>query len=390
MKIGFNSTALLSPKSGIGQYVKQLSRHLLEEGSVDMNFYCGLTWSSKPSPGQVTSEFFKQFELVNKTFSEVEWINKPLKTLKGQLRQFAFSRGANKLNVDLYHEPNFISYRYEKPTIITVHDMSPFRLPEFHKENLVRLFNKKLPQSIKNAAAILVDSQFIRDEVIHYFPEASSKIFTINLAAGSEFSLKDFPTCNDYLTRNNLKYKNYILVVGTLEPRKNLISVVRAYAKFSESFRNNYPLVIAGMKGWLHSNFESEAKALILKGQIRLIGYVDDDKLPILYSGANVMVYPSIYEGFGLPPLEAMACGTPVITSNVASLPEVVGEGGVMVDPYDVELLKNAISCVVEDKTYALILAQKGLIQAQSFSWQKAAKQTIVVYSETLNKKAII
>ena len=384
MKIGLNTTALLSPKSGIGQYVQQLSRRLYANPLLDIAFFCGLKWTPEPLPGDGVTKTFQKYAALNSRTAGIPGLQKAIKKLKEHLRQTAFSVGSSSQGIDLYHEPNFIPFKSDKPIVITVHDMSPFRLAHHHKKELVKLFKDKLPTAVDRATAIIVDSQFVKDEVIDYFPEVANKVFPVHLAAGPEFQPHSFDGCAKFLASSDLTYQRYILAVGTLEPRKNLISVIRAYVQLPESLRKVYPLVIAGMKGWHHDDFESAAEALISKGQIRMLGYVPDEDLPRLYSGATLMVYPSIYEGFGLPPLEAMACGTPVITSNVASLPEVVGAAGITLAPKDIEGLADAINLIVSDSDFARQLSAKGLLQAKCFSWEKTADQTVAIYRQVL------
>jgi len=384
MKIGLNITALLSPKSGIGQYVQQLSQRLLNNPSIDLELFCGLRWGGNLSPSAETRALFNRYASVNQKKNSIPGVSFVTRKLKSVLRQTAFSFGAINREIDLYHEPNFISFKCDKPTVITVHDMSPFRLAGHHKPDLVKIFEEKLPGAVARASAIIVDSVFVKHEVIKYFPEVADRVFPVLLAAGPEFRPRAQPECLGFLESQHLVYKKFILAVGTLEPRKNLLSALRAYVKLPEPVRKNFPFVIAGMKGWLHEEFESEAEQLIQKGQIRMLGYVLDEDLPKLYSCSALMVYPSIYEGFGFPPLEAMACGTPVIASNAASLPEVVGTAGITVEPTDVDALFFAINEVLQTPSLAITLSERGLAQASKFSWEKTAEDTVAVYRKVL------
>jgi alpha-1,3-rhamnosyl/mannosyltransferase len=181
-----------------------------------------------------------------------------------------------------------------------------------------------------------------------------------------------------------LQAGQYILSVGTLEPRKNLTTAIKAYARLPETIRQDMPFVIAGMKGWRTDGLDKEVAALIEKGQIRRLGYVPDEALPALYSGARAFVYPSLYEGFGLPPLEAMACGTPVIVSNRSSLPEVVGDAGLKVEALDVDGLAGAMNQVIEDDVLRASLRQRGMERAKGFSWRRCAEETLAVYRKVV------
>jgi alpha-1,3-rhamnosyl/mannosyltransferase len=177
-----------------------------------------------------------------------------------------------------------------------------------------------------------------------------------------------------------------VLCVGTLEPRKNLELVIRAYAAMPESYRACRPLVLVGMKGWLTSGLESLMQPLVAAGQIRPQGYTSDADLAVLYAAAQVLVYPSLYEGFGLPPLEAMASGTPVIVSNRSTLPEVVGDAGVQLDAADEPGLREALRHMDEDPAWWNARAVASLAQARQFSWARCARETLAVYRKVLGR----
>jgi len=176
-----------------------------------------------------------------------------------------------------------------------------------------------------------------------------------------------------------------ILNVGTLEPRKNVVTLMKAFRKLMEKGFDGYKLVIAGDKGWLYEEIFKEVDRSDLKHEILFLGVVRDADLPMLYNCADMFVYPSLYEGFGLPPLEAMACGIPVIISNTSSLPEVIGNAGIMVDPGDVNSLSEAMYNVLEDKELRSQMSKNGLKRAKLFSWEKAAKEILEIYDEALS-----
>ena len=182
------------------------------------------------------------------------------------------------------------------------------------------------------------------------------------------------------LRRHALVADHYLLAIGTLEPRKNLISALKAYSLLSDNLRDRYPLVIGGMRGWLTDDLDRAIDPMIRKGQVRLLGFVPDSDLNALYSGARAFIYPSLYEGFGLPPLEAMASGTPVITSNRASLPEVVGDAGIQVEPLDIDQLSQAMQLLLEDDNLHRVLQQRGLERASRFTWEDTALKTYEVF----------
>jgi glycosyltransferase involved in cell wall biosynthesis len=180
---------------------------------------------------------------------------------------------------------------------------------------------------------------------------------------------------------------DYLLYVGTIEPRKNLPTLLQAYRILLDRMGHAPTLVIAGRKGWLHSPVFRRVTELDLGGQVQFTDWIEQADLPALFSGATAFVYPSLYEGFGLPPLEAMACGTPVICSNASALPEVVGEGGLLVDPRDAGALARAMEQVLTDTSLRADLSARGLAQASKFSWERTARETLAVYDRVARKQ---
>ena len=282
--------------------------------------------------------------------------------------------------MSVYHEPNFLPLRFAGPTVVTIHDLSWIRYPETHPKERVAIMNRILPLALERVQHVITDSEFIRREVISEFGISADRVTTTLLAPRSIFTPRDEQRARPTLSKHNLQQRSYFLVVGTLEPRKNVETAVRAHAGLPNLFGRRFPLVLVGMRGWLTSRLEGELKAPVERAEVRPLGFVTDDELADLYSGATALVYPSVYEGFGLPPLEAMACGTPVITSNVSSLPEVAGNAAVMHDPMDIDALRNAMKRFIEDEEFWLEKAAASVKQAALFSWERCAKETIAVY----------
>jgi glycosyltransferase involved in cell wall biosynthesis len=237
--------------------------------------------------------------------------------------------------------------------------------------------------SIKKADIIIAVSYSTKRDIINYFEIKEEKIKVVYPGVESRF--RPIRNIKEYRLRNNLPSK-MILNVGTLEPRKNVVTLIKAFKKLRKLGFKNYKLVIAGDKGWLYKPIFDEIKSSGLQKEVLFLGCVKDEDLPILYNCADVFVYPSFYEGFGFPPLEAMACGIPVITSNTSSLPEVVDNAGIMVDPDDVNSLCNAMYNVLKDKELWHQMSKKGLERAKLFSWKETAKKILEIYDEVLSK----
>lgn len=297
-----------------------------------------------------------------------------------------FKIGQKFRKYDLYHETNYIPMPFDGPTVITVFDLS-FRLyRETHPEDRVRHMEKYFYPRLNLADHFITISEASRQEMVKHLGLSASKITVTYLGLDDYFKPIMGDELKSGLSPYGLEAGSYILYVGTLEPRKNITTLLQAYALLPKRTRSDYPLILAGGKGWLMEKLEEEIKTLDIASTTILTGYVPVDHLPALYCGATVFVYPSLYEGFGLPPLEAMACGTPVITSNVSSLPEVVGNAGILVNAHDVQKLKEEIESVVEDSDYRNMLSKLGLERARQFTWEACAKQTIDVYSRVLNR----
>ena len=177
-----------------------------------------------------------------------------------------------------------------------------------------------------------------------------------------------------------LNPNKYFIAVGTIEPRKNLVQAIESYRALPDELAKRYPLAIVGMRGWKEKGLFADLNTLVTEGKAKLLGYVDAADLPVLYSGSRGLIFPSLYEGFGLPVLEAMACGTPVIASNSSSIPEVIGDAGMLVDVGDIDGMKECINTLCSDDAEFSRMSKAGLMQAKKFSWETCAEQTYAAY----------
>ena len=267
------------------------------------------------------------------------------------------------------------------PTVVTVHDLSYVLFPHFFSLRDRLLLSTLVPISLRRAAKVIAVSQRTKEDLLEYYHLPESQVAVTYEAASEAFQ----PIENDaLLTEVKEKYglhEPFILTIGNLQPRKNLARLVKAYAGLrKEGFA--HPLVIVGQAYWQTSDIYRAVKEHGLEDQVVFTGYVPDVDLPLLYNAADLFTFVSLYEGFGLPVLEAMACGTPVVSSRGGSLPEVVGDAGVLVDPLDVEGITQAMAEVLSQPQLASQLRAKGLKQAASFSWRRMAEETLRVYEE--------
>lgn len=380
MKVLVNGIPLLSPLTGIGQYMRHLFTAMEKQALADVFMHYGLRIERGvhlPSEHQAHT-----VHRVNRVFQRIVPYPRTVRRL-AEKAMFAYQSKVH-LRDAIYHEPNYVPMPFDGPLVLTVCDMSCFDHPETHPEERVRLMQGEMPKAIERADHIVVISEASKEALLRWFNVPLKKITTTYLAADSRFKPhlpEDLLGLTDAF---GLMPGRYVLCVGTLEPRKNLSTLFAAYAGLPNSLREQFPLVVAGMSGWNTGELMQAAETLIQTGQLRLLGYVKDALIPPLYAGAAAFCYPSRYEGFGLPALEAMASGVPVVTSNQTSLPEVVGQAGLMVEPDDVDGMREALRQLLEDRAYAQALSALGLKRSQLFSWEKCAVETVDVYKLVL------
>ncbi|MEG6522890.1 glycosyltransferase family 4 protein [Desulfotomaculum sp. 1211_IL3151] len=286
---------------------------------------------------------------------------------------------------DLYHEPNYVPRAFSGKTVITIHDMSHRLFPQYHPWKRV-LKLKYYERTMRRATKIITVSQNSKNEILDILKVPEEKVAVIYEGALDIYRpLKLSEPLTGEVRELYKLPEQFILYVGTIEPRKNLARLIEAFWMYKQQRKSSgVKLVLAGGKGWLYENIFNRVRELKMEKDVHFTGYVNDEHLPLLYNMALAFVYPSIYEGFGLPPLEAMSCGTPVITSNTSSLPEVVGDAGIRVNPHQTEQLAEAIHKVLDTEAVRAELSQRALLQAAKFSWEKCARETLQIYRECL------
>jgi len=376
MTIGIDIRCLAQGKhTGVEEYTVNLLNSLF--GFDKDNEYRLFYNSYKASP-EIISGFLKYKNVKLCRFRY------PNKVLNSYFRFLKYPKIDKMIgDVDVFFSPNIIfsSLSRNCRRIVTFHDLSFERYPEFFSRKR-RLWHKTVTPSrlAKKADEIIAVSDSTKQDLVQLYNIDPKKIKVIYSGIEERFS----PVENkEELRRVRKKYnlpEKFILFLGTLEPRKNIEGLILAFDKLKQS--KNLNLVIAGSKGWLYENIYKTAQKVNSSDNIKFIGYIDPEGKPALYSLAKLFVYPSFWEGFGFPPLEAMACGTPVITSNVSSLPEVIGEAGLLVDPYNINEIAEAMNQVLQGESLRTNLQKKGIERAREFSWGKTAKETLKVFRE--------
>ena len=379
MKIIFNGLPVVYPMSGVGQYTLQLGRALEALLGNEKIFWfgtnlsnCGHNYSANNGPDSLNR---LQYGL-RKYLRKMPGLN----TLVHHWRNHQFQSSLRKIKPSLYHETKYVPFNFEiGPTLITIYDLSFLRNPEWHPADRVRHLEKYFLKRLSQAEAIITISEFSKKEISNLLNVDPTKIHVTYPGVDPSFSPEG--------KRMEGLPSRYTLFLGNLEPRKNLIGLLNAYRSLPRNLREKYPLVIAGANAWHTQEFKKAVDSFRERGKPILTGYVTQSKLPDLYRGASLFVFPSLYEGFGLPVLEAMATGIPVIASNSTSLPEVVADAGVLVNPLDVDAWKEEMLRLLEDEKARGRMSEKGLARAKLFSWEKCARETLTIYEKCLEGK---
>ncbi len=368
MRVYVDVSAAVHRRAGLGRYAESLTRALYAAHPESLGVFFNREAGIEPLAG-----------LDSLPTHSVAWGYKVwrMAVLLGQVA----ARPWDRLLPDatLFHATEHLLPPFrDLPTVLTVHDLIFRHLPQHHKPLNRWYLNLALPLFCRRATHIIAVSQATKRDLVAAYHLPPEKITVIHEAADPRFKPASAPA-KEAVRRRYALPERFMLYVGTIEPRKNLVRLLRVWERLYRAGEVP-PLVIAGKRGWLSDGFFAALEASPERQAVRLTGYVPDEDLPALYSAAESFVFPSVYEGFGLPPLEAMACGTPVVCANVSSLPEVVGEAALTCDPYDEASLAESLRRLHRDPALRQQLRERGLRQAARFSWARAAQETWEVY----------
>ncbi len=377
MLIGIDGIPLKDIKTGVGHYTFELARSLALASPTDQleivspfSFFPG-DHSEDPLDGWPPNLRLTQVQV--NAWARNWWT-------------IGLPRYIKRRSLDLFHGTNFDIPLWKRcPAILTIHDLSDFLYPETHEARGVWRARRRLPFMARTATQIVTHSESVRREVIEHLQVSREKVIAIPAAARSVF--RPLPPDQTIETRKRLGVEDeFLLFVGTIEPRKNLIVLLNAYRELLRATELHPQLVIAGKKGWLTDSLFSSLRELGIEERVLFTGYLSDNDLCALYSSCRVFIYPSKYEGFGLPPLEAMACGAPVIASSIPSIREVTGESARLVAPAGSDDLAHAIVTLLRDENERQRLSVAGLKRAQQFSWNHTAQLMLGVYHQAWEK----
>lgn len=284
----------------------------------------------------------------------------------------------------VFHAPNYHLPPFGGPSVVTIHDISVFTYPECHPPGRVRYTQREIQRSLRRATRVITDSDYVKREIASFWAWPMERIHTVHLASSGTFHPRAPKEIRPVLHRLRVPEGGYTLFVGTIEPRKNIVSLLDAYSSLPSPVRRRWPLVLAGHRGWESAGIHDRMAEAEREGWAIYLDYAAEEDLPFLYAGARLFVYPSLYEGFGLPVLEAMASGVPVVCSNTSAFPEVAGDAALMCDPRDVDALARCIQTGIEDDIWRAFAVRKGLERAAQFSWVRCARETAAVYQKAL------
>ncbi len=369
MRIGIDARLIFYQKAGIGQYILRLIQALAEVDHSD-EF---ILFQSRKDATELTAEAnFRRHRLWTPSHHRFE--------------RTAMSVELFPHKLDVLHSPDFIQPSHTRsPSVITVHDLAFLLYPRFLTRQSARYYGQ-VDLAARRASQIIAVSQSTKRDVIKLLGVPPERVTVIYEAAHPIFKQLDHDRAREHVATRYGITQDFILFVGTIEPRKNLPTLLQAFRRMLDVYHVDATLAIAGKPGWLTDQMNENVSSLNLNDKVHFLGPVPNEELVYLYNAARVFALPSFYEGFGLPPLEAMACGTPVVVSNTSSLPEVVGDAGQMVDPDDVEAWSVALWRVLTDKGLRDEMCEKGLRRTASFSWERTAREHLTVYRQAAGK----
>ncbi len=375
MRVALYANPILDRGVGVGTYCSELARHLPKVAPDDTFILFYNSFKRGREAVRVLREFAHGPNV------EVQ-LNLGLKRALAKAWRFGFPPVETFTgSLDVYHGTNcFSAPTRNARKVVTVHDLTPILFPQWHTRE-VQGYAAELRRTILQQDLVIVDSEATRQDLERCLGVPLERIRVIPLAAASHFQPVSETVIQEVLARHAIK-RPYVLHTGTLEPRKNLVRLLEAFARAT----SDHDLVLVGTKGWLSKDVHETINRLHLEDRVHITGYVPTPDLPAIYAGSTAFCYPSQYEGFGLPPLEAMACGAPVITSTSSSLPEVVGDAALLIDPLEIESIERALKRILGDTPLRHELRRRGFARASLFTWERTARETVAAYREACHR----
>ncbi|WP_426693461.1 glycosyltransferase family 1 protein [Sphingomonas sediminicola] len=367
IRLGLSVEAVEPELTGIGRYSLELARRLPRHSSIrSLTLFRGL-----------------------ETLSDVETLTRmELRRRRGHRLVSQVSRALARHRINLFHGPNYFLPDWAEQGVVTVHDLSVFRFPELHPTERVSAFERGLRASIDRASHLITDCETIRREVIDFTGFSPDHVTAIPLGVSSNFQLVPAEVRQAVLARHGLPAGGYGLTLSSFEPRKRIASLLRAWRLLPRPVRDRIPLAIAGASGWKNETLHDEIREGTREGWVIPLGFVPDEDLPALYSGSTLFVFPSIYEGFGLPPLEAMASGVPTMVASSSCLEEVTKGAAMLCQPDDIDAFADDIARALEDEPWRQRAISAGIQVVKDYTWERCVDETVGVYQQVMGKLA--
>ncbi|MBK3446134.1 glycosyltransferase family 4 protein [Pseudomonas lactis] len=383
MKLLINTESLLPPITGIGTYtLNLLKQYTSQENFEAIECFSGhrfTTAAAAITQSEVEPAYHKQVKTKGRINALLRGSILAYRS-RELLRNALLRLKSAHLKDFIYHEPNFILKRHKGPAVATIHDLSFISHPQYHPAKRVAWLTSELPKTLARADMLITDSEQVRRELIELFAVDEKKVRAIHLGAASRYTQKTAEQTKTTLDRYTLNHGQYLLFVGTLEPRKGVDTLVESWANLPAHLKREFPLVLAGAPGWDNKNLHSRIEQLKQSDGLKHLSFVPGSDLPELYAGATTLAYPSHYEGFGLPVLEAMSCGVPVICTADTSMSEITGEHALHIQAGNTEQLTEQMRLILEDTSLRMSLSSAALTRAKNFSWEKCARETQDIY----------
>ncbi|WP_166511096.1 glycosyltransferase family 4 protein [Desulfallas thermosapovorans] len=390
MRVVLAAEAIKPPLTGIGRYAWELATRLPNHNGIQSVLYLAHgRWKSPEAIEKVGLKYGAERDSADcKVGNLYRYFgqNRVVGGIYDFWAPFLAKAKLRKAVADLFHGPNYFVPEVDLPCVVTVHDLSTLVSRDWHPAPRAERINKMMLRSIANSRLVITDSQAIRAEMLSYFGLAEDRVVAIPLGVDATFRPRATTYLRTPLGKLALQPGGYCLCVSTIEPRKNLVRLINSYRMLPARLRHRYPLVLVGEPGWNSQIIHRSIMQASQEGWLKYMGFVPQDLLPLLYAGCRLFVYPSLYEGFGLPIAEAMASGVPVLTSKRSSMPEVAGGAAWLVEPEDVDDLRDGLLSAIEDESWRSKAVKEGLRRASELNWEACIAKTVEAYRAALKK----
>lgn len=393
MNLIFNAESMRPPITGVGNYSFHLLKELMAAELVEeVHSFNGVGWQSGEAQLLAAAAVKAQGKQVRggATMAAVAKLRDLVKKVPGTKVAYdaiitgRFEQYAGSVKNAIYHETNYILQPYAGPCVTTVHDLSHLRFPDIHSPHIVRWLEKSLIRTLQRADHVITDSSVVRDELLSHYNIPSERVSTIYLGVDAAYKPRDKSLTEEVLASYGIDHAGYVLLVATLEPRKGIDVLLQAWELLPKDMRRQFPLVLTGSSGWRNSELVQKIKRLSAEGSVRHIGYVPSDHLPLLFSGAAVFSYPSFYEGFGLPVLDAMSSAVPVVCRAGTSMAEFAQGSCVLCETGSAQELAHHLEALLQDESMRREWGDRGRLQSQKFSWRRCAQETAEIYQKVI------